>query len=311
MKRILITGASGFIGACLARELAEHGDEVHLFLRNTSNLWRLNGLQDRFEIHRVDITDAENVKAAVREIRPDIIYHLATYGAYARQKDEKSAMETNVWGTVNLLNACASVGFERFVNVSSSSEYGIKDKPMREDDVLEPNGIYGVTKATATLYCQYMAHNKGLPITMFRVFAAYGYYEEPSRLIPSLIVPCLKNESPKLSSPDSVRDFIFVEDVIEALKRSTEVPGACGEIMNLGTGKQHTVKEAAEIVRELTGCKKEPHWNAVEKTGEEPKKWVADMTKTERILKWKPKHSLESGLKKTAQWFSSNMGHYE
>lgn len=300
-KRVLITGASGFIGACLARDLAGHGDEVHLFLRSESKMWRLQGMERRFRIHNVDITDADAVKSAVSRIEPETVYHLATYGAYPHQKDIKLSVETNVLGTMNLVNACS--GVKSFINVSSSSEYGIKTKPMKESDVLEPNSIYGITKAASTLYCLRKAQEEGMPITIFRIFAAYGYYEDQARLIPSVIVPFLRNQSPKLSSPNSVRDFIFVEDIIDAFKKAAQTPAARGEILNLGTGKQRTVRDVAEIARKLTGSRKEVIWGAVQKKRQEPKKWVADMSKTARILKWKPKHTLEQGMEKTVSWF--------
>jgi len=308
-KRILVTGASGFIGACLARDLAEHGDEVHLFLRPEAKMWRLQGMKSRFKIHNVDITDADAVKSAVSRIEPETVFHLAAYGAYPHQKDIRLSVETNVLGTMNLVNACD--GVKSFVNASSSSEYGIKSKPMKESDALEPNSVYGITKAEATLYCLHKAHENGVPITTFRIFAAYGYYEDRARLIPSVIVPFLGNHSPRLSSPTSVRDFIFVQDIIDAFKKAARTPAARGEVLNLGTGKQRTVRDVAELAKKLTCSRKEVIWGAVQKKRQEPKKWVADMSKTARILKWKPKHTLEQGLGKTVKWFRSNMRHYE
>ena len=310
VKKTLITGASGFIGACLARRLVKKRSEVHVFLRQKSKSWRLDGVLDRLFIHNVDLTDRESVKKAVREIEPGTIYHLAAYGGYRKQIDVKRIVETNLTGTINIIDACAAVGVDIFVNAGTSSEYGVKRKPMQETDSLEPNSVYGVTKAAATLYCTHMARDNGFPAVTFRIFAAYGPYEEPGRLIPSVVNAFLRDESPRLSSPDSVRDFIFVEDILDAFEKATKEKKACGKVLNLGTGVQHTIGEVVEIVRELANCKKDAVWGAVEKGRFEPKSWVADMSKTQRILKWKPKYDLKKGLTKTVGWFRENMVYY-
>jgi len=308
--RFLVTGSSGFIGAAMAHRLAKRGEDVHVFLRDASRAWRLEGMLPKLSAYAVDLKDRDAVFRAVSDIKPDVIFHFAAYGAYWHQKDAKATIETNLLGTVNLLEACRSAGFRCFVNAGSSSEYGIKEKPMAETDLPEPNSIYGVTKSAATLYCRHMARDFGLPVVMLRIFAAYGYFEEPGRLIPSLVVPSLKNESPRLSTPTSVRDFIFVEDVLDAFERAAETDAARGEILNIGTGVQHSVGEAADLVRKLTGCRKEVVWGAEEKKQPEPKVWAADMSKTQRILRWKPGHDFESGLEKTVDWFRANLANY-
>jgi nucleoside-diphosphate-sugar epimerase len=307
-KTILITGASGFVGACLARRLAGRCT-VHLFLREGSARWRLEDMADKFRIRNVDLSNRNAVEKAVNEIRPHVIYHLAAYGGYSHQTDAKMMVETNVSGTVNLLDACAGSDFERFVNVGTSSEYGVKERAMKETDLLEPNGLYGITKAAAAHYCMHMARSS-LPVTSFRIFAAYGYFESPGRLIPSLILSALRDERPRLSSPSSVRDFIFIEDIMEALELAAVKEKACGEILNLGTGRQHTVEEAARAALDIAGCGKEPEWGAVENRRKEPKVWHADMSKTKAVLGWEPKHDLASGLTKDIDWFRANMGRY-
>jgi nucleoside-diphosphate-sugar epimerase len=308
-KKILVTGASGFIGSCLARHLLEKGDEVHLFLREGSKQWRLQDVLPRFQVHKVDLANRESVFSAVSGIRPDVIYHLATYGAYAQQKDPQLSVSTNVLGTMNLADSCREFG-GAMVNVSTSSEYGIKNHPIREDDVLEPNSLYGVSKSAATLYCSHLSRDFGVPITTFRIFAAYGYYEEPMRLIPSLIVSYLKNAPPRLASPDSVRDFIFIEDIISAFEKAPDTPAAKGQILNLACGKQHTISELATVVKKLTGSSLDPVWGSTQKKQSEPPMWVADMSKTRKALGWEPSNSLDAGLEKSVAWYRKNLSLY-
>lgn len=100
----------------------------------------------------------------------------------------EALIETNIVGTINLINACKEVGFDYFINTGSNSEYGEKDHSMKESDLLEPNNEYGITKAAATMYCSYMGKKEQLPIYTFRLFAVYGYFEDTTRLIPSVMV---------------------------------------------------------------------------------------------------------------------------
>ena len=162
--KVLVTGATGFVGACLARRMVEQGYEVHVFSREKSNRWRIADLADRLVDHFVDLTDADCVQTAIERIRPDGIFHLATYGGFADQQDTTAIVGANFLGTVNLLRACERVGFQFFINTGSSSEYGIKQEPMRETTIAEPIGDYGVSKLAATVFCQSEAVQKNLPI---------------------------------------------------------------------------------------------------------------------------------------------------
>lgn len=307
---ILISGATGFVASYIARTFALSGKSVHLLVRDSSNLWRLNDIIDKFVLHTVDLTNRNQVQEVVRKIRPTKIFHLATYGAYPQQKDTSLMINTNIHGTMNLVDACAEVGFDSFINVSSSSEYGVKNKHMSETDVLNPNNLYGMTKAFATQYCQNLARTKSLPIMTFRIFAAYGYFEEPKRLIPSVILAYLNKKAPKLSSPTSVRDFIFIEDIFDALRVASEKP-LIGEVFNLGTGTQYSIADVASIVSDITEVGLNPEWGSVGIKQHEPQTWVADMSKTRSLLNWAPKNSLKEGLRKTIEWFRKNKDTYE
>lgn len=308
-KKILITGASGFIGACLARKLAKN-NSVYLFLRDTSDLWRLKDMLKEFNIYNVDLTNREQTFECLKEIKPHYVYHLATYGAYSHQKDPKRMVDTNLFGTINLSDASMETNVSRFINISSSSEYGIKDSPMIEKDFAAPNNLYGITKNAATNYLTHLFREKNFSTTTFRIFAAYGYFDDKARLMPSVILSLLLNKSLHLSSPHSVRDFIFVEDIIEAFELASKSELAIGQILNLGNGKQHTIKDVVDLAKSLIDSSIQPQWGSLEKKQIEPKSWVADMNKTEKTLNWKPSFDLKKGLKKDIEWFSSNLDLY-
>ena len=306
MKKVLVTGGAGFIGANAARAFLARGNEVHVAERAGCDLWRLEDIKEKISIHAVNIANYEEVAAFIASLKPDIILHFAAYGAFqGTQQDIEQTINTNLLGTINLVRACAKVGFEAFIHTGSSSEYGIKDKPMKESDHLEAHNLYGMTKAAATLYCQAAARKQGLPIVVMRPFAVYGPFEEQTRLIPTLLMSCLRGESPKLSSPESVRDFIFIEDLVGAYQAAIEhIQEAKGEIFNVGTGVEHTVQEVVDAVKKITGSDVEPEYGQVQSNQEEPKHWVADITKAKELLGWEPRYTLEKGLEKTVAWFA-------
>jgi nucleoside-diphosphate-sugar epimerase len=184
---------------------------------------------------------------------------------------------------------------------------------MKENDFPKPIIAYGVSKFAATLYASYYAKKNNKPIITLRPFSPYGYFEEKQRLIPSVSISCIKNEDIVIGNPDSVRDFIFVEDVIDLYKKVIDNPELIkpGEVYNLGTGKQHSV---ADVVKTCIKIRKS-NSRIISKEGfkrvYDSTIWVADMSKTRKTFDWRPKHSLKEGLEKTMCWFEKNLHVYK
>jgi nucleoside-diphosphate-sugar epimerase len=315
-ERVLITGGSGFIGAGLAHDLVAEGHDVHLLLRPGSKTWRLADLAGRYTPHAADLRDAAAVRRAVAACRPDVVYHLATHGAYPAQRDRPSVLATNLLGTANLLDALDGRDYRALVHAGSSSEYGHKDGPMREDDRPEPRTDYAVAKAAATLLCQAEAY-KGRPVTTVRVFSAYGPWEEPTRLVPYVIGCCLSGETPRVTAGGQPRDFIYVGDVIELLKAAARQPRAAGRVLHAGTGWQHTVRDMIEAIVAACGGRVRPDYGAEPPRPGEPRRWVASIEHTTALTGWRPRHDLAAGVERTRQWFrifgarSVSEGHQE
>jgi nucleoside-diphosphate-sugar epimerase len=304
-ERVLITGGSGFIGACLARNLLAEGHEVHLLLRPEAKTWRLVGLDTQFTTQCADLCDLAAVRRAVEACRPEVVYHLAAHGAYPFQCDRAGILATNLLGTANLLDALGGHDYRALVNAGSSSEYGHKDGPMREDDRLEPRTDYAVAKAAATLLCQAEAH-KGRPVTTVRVFSAYGPWEEPSRLVPYVMGCCARGEVPRVTAGQQPRDFIYVEDVVELFKVAARQPAARGQLLHAGSGKQHTVRDMIETILAVcggTGGRAE--YGAAARRPDEPTAWVADIARTTELTGWRPRHDLRAGIQRMWHWFTS------
>ncbi len=307
MKRVVITGASGFVGANLARRLVEDGHDVHLVLRPGHKPWRIESILADVHSHIVDLTNSDLLTREIGAIRPDWIFHLAAYGAYSSQTDVAAMIETNITGTINLVHACMSAGFEVFINTGSSSEYGFKDHAPAEDELLEPNSQYAATKAAATLFCQFTAQAETVRIPTLRLYSVYGPYEEPARLIPNLISYGLRGELPPLVSPNTARDYVYIDDVVDAYllaaNRATNEPCA---IYNIGTGVQTSMRCAVETARRLLAIPAEPSWGSMPGRQWDTDVWVANNAKTKRELGWKPRTSFEDGLRKTLEWFQQH-----
>ena len=158
MSKILITGATGFINANLSRKMLKEGHSAYVLLRKQSNLQRIQDVLPDLNVLEADLLDFETLREGIHKIGPDYIFHSATYGSYPDdQQDEDLIVQTNVVGTYNLLKAANEISYKCFIYTGSSSEYGFKDKPMAETDLLEPESLYGVSKASATLLCQMFA----------------------------------------------------------------------------------------------------------------------------------------------------------
>ena len=312
-KTILITWWNGFVWANLVRKLVDMWcTKVFLILRKSSNLRRISDIIDKVNVKYWTLTDQDSVEQIVNEVRPDVIYHLAAAWAYIWRdwKWVNDLFNTNIFWTVNLLNVCKEIWFEYFVNTWSSSEYWIKDYKIKEDELLEPSNEYWISKASATLYCSYIWKKFQLPVYTFRIFSAFWPYEDKSRLIPSLMLKYVNNESPNLSNPNSVRDYIFVEDIVNYYLNVDQINGKFWEIFNLANWKQHTIWEMVGMVKRIANSNKEPNYWTTSIKQDEPKIWEADMSKTKANFNvWLI--SVESGLKTTFDWFVSNKHLYD
>jgi UDP-glucose 4-epimerase len=303
MKRVLLTGATGFVGANLARRLLHDGHDVHLIVRPSSNLWRVSEIQQHVTLHAVSLEDSASVEQTVRDCRPEWIFHLAAHGAYSWQKNIRQMIDTNIVGTVNLVESCLKADFESFIQAGSSSEYGFKDHAPGEDDCLEPNSHYAVTKATATHYGRHMARSLNVRISTLRLYSVFGPYEDPGRLIPTLIMSGLEGRLPPLVDPTIARDYVHSDDVSEAFLLAA---GSCvrepDAIYNVGSGLQTSLQEVVDIAREVLQIEELPQWGSMPNRSWDSSCWVADNRKIKQELGWQPRLSFQQGFQSLIDW---------
>jgi len=305
-ERYFITGGTGFVGANIVRTLVQNKKHVALLVRDRKLNWRLSDIRSKLTIYESDIEKTDFAAIFAKE-KPTIIFHLAAYGAMPKEDNLDTMVETNVIALVRLLQTvqnCRSVRL--FVNTGSSSEYGVKEQKMRETDAPCPVNDYGVSKAAATLYCQKFSVHSTCSVVTLRLFSPYGYFEQSTRFIPSVISCGLDNKPMSASSKTFVRDFIFIEDVVQAYMKTVLMNSKKlnGQIINIGSGKQYTLGSVVHTVESLFSMPLNISWNSSIKQQRqvEPSMWEADISKAEKLLRWSPKYSLAEGLKKTIEW---------
>ncbi len=307
-KNVFVTGAAGFIGANLVRKLIKFNNRVHIFIKKSTDLWRLKDILNKIHIHYSSLEEPKQLIEVFQQYHPQIIYHLAAYGTYPNQSEVSEMIKTNILGTANLISSLNSFNYECFINTGSSSEYGLKNKPMQENDLLEPVSFYGITKVSSTYLCCVFAKTYQKPIITLRPFSVYGPYEKPTRLIPTLISRISQNKLINLTIKNITRDFIYIDDLIDCYLQIPSVinPKIYGEVFNIGTGQQYSNEAVAYLISRLIKKQVRIKFGAYPTRAFDTHFWVADITKIKKILQWKPKYKLQDGLKKTILWFKNH-----
>jgi nucleoside-diphosphate-sugar epimerase len=306
---ILITGAAGFLAANLVHHLVQEKAQVHALVRPESHLWRLQSIQPQLQLHRVSLSNRQKLIETVRQVAPKVVFHLAAGGVHHRD-DQQTVLRTNVFGTLNLLEALESLPFECMVATGGSSEYGPKSAPMKENDLLEPASFYGVTKAAETLLCQQYARARQRPLVILRPFSIYGPWEGASRLIPTAIRACLLGIELPLTAGTYNHDFVYVADVVQACLLAARAPHLGGEIINIAAGEQWSNQQVIAEIERITGRTIRVRAGAFPARQSDTSYWVADIDKAKRLLGWEPATRLPQGLEKTIAWFRANLHAY-
>ena len=308
--RVLVTGADGFIGSHLTHRLVAEGADVHVLTSEVSSVFprRLIDLRGSVVIHEGNLMDRSAMDAVAREARPAYVFHLAAYthvGKSWHRVDE--CIQANIQGTVNLLQALADIGYERFVNTGTSEIYGDIEVPFREDAVVNPISPYSVSKYAAERFCRLFQRAYGWPIVMLRPFNAYGPAQSPDRVIPEIIVRALRKEDLAMTQARQTREFNYVEDLADGFLLAATTPGVEGDLFNIGGGEEISMRDVATMILDVMGNPIEPRFGALPERPTEIMRMYCDSTKARQRLGWAPKHSLREGLEKTIDWYRSEL----
>lgn len=306
--KVLVTGGSGFIGAELLPKLVELGHEVYSLERYVTGRYVL-GAQTTTVFG--DLRDSFSICKLVREIQPEAVIHLASISPVAYSYDHpQEVFEVNTLGTINLAEACLREvpDFKSFLYAGTSEEFGNQDKfPITEDAELRPNSPYAVSKVAADKYLQYMHAAYGFPVTILRPFNTYGRKNNTHFVVERIITQMLQGKTVRLGNPTPRRDFIYVDDHVDAYLACLNNPKAKGEVFNFCTGRDISIRELAELISNLTGFKGKIQWNAIPARPLDIKKLLGSYEKAKKVLGWRPKYTLEEGLEKTIEFWKRKL----
>lgn len=297
-RRILVTGASGFIGSALCERLVELGAEVHGVSRTSS-------VPDRAPIRAwaADLCDFDAVRQVFAQARPQIVFHLAGYVYGARGIEHiRPALRGNLIATVNVLESAHAGSCERVI-VTGSQDEPDADEPQAARFV--PSSPYAAAKFAANAYARTFHALYGLPVSIARILMAYGPGQKDlNKLIPYVILALARGETPRLSSASRPLDWIYSADVVTGLLLMATQENLAGRTIDLGTGTTHTARQAVEKIVKLMGSPIVPAFGALDDRALEQRR-AADVAATRALLGWAPATSFESGLQKTIDWYTA------
>ena len=303
---VLVTGAAGFIGSNIVRAAAGRGARVHAMVRPGSSLGRIEDLLPSVQAHSADLTDPASLRSLWKTARPDVVFHCAMKAGHPASPEAREIMLRNgVLGTLHLLETAASMGARRIVHLASSLEYAPSPSSLREDHQVDPVSFRGAVKAAELIVCRQIARERRLPLVVLRLFSVYGPWESPRRFIPSAIRAALEGTELPLTPPGVRRDFVYVEDVVEACFLAVAAETPPGEVFNVGSGKVHANEEVIASLEHVTGrtIRARPGEHPV--GASDAARGPADCAKAQEAFGWAPSTPLEAGLEASVEWWRS------
>ncbi len=346
-ERVLVTGGAGFIGSHLVRRLLTENYSVSILVKDSTDLWRLENLEcldynahcicskktceseasliskqknsehyskccsdikNKINLVKADLKNIEELKKVMKELQPDGVFHLAASNiASGVTAPDQEVLLTNLLGTKNLIDSLKEIDYKFFVNTGSFMEYGPKNHAVKESEICEPTELYSISKLGATLYGQAVAKKENKPIATLRIFTPYGPMVQPGRLVYEVINRALRGDDIEVTNKEVSRDFIYVEDLMDLyLAVAGKVRENPGVVVNAGSGEPVSIETLVNLTLELISSKSNVKWGDKPILAYDSKLWQAD-TSLAKKLGWTPKHSLETGLKKTIDYYQSRM----
>jgi dTDP-glucose 4,6-dehydratase len=309
-KKVLVTGAGGFIGSHLTEALIETGAAVRAFVRyNSRNHWGyLEELprqkKSEIEVISADLRDFQAVSRAVKDM--EVVFHLgALIGIPYSLNYPFDVVATNITGTLNVLQASLEQNVSRIIHTSTSEVYGTAQyTPIDEKHPLQPQSPYAASKVAADKLAEsfYRAYN--LPVSILRPFNTFGPRQSLRAVIPTIATQLLEGEKLLLGNLEPRRDFTYVADTVNGFIQLAGKPKVEGEVFNLGTGRDISVREMIELISKALGVEARVEIDAARRRGNqlEVMQLLSDNSKAANILGWKPSLTLEEGIRRTVDW---------
>jgi NAD dependent epimerase/dehydratase len=318
-RRVLVTGAGGFIGSHLAETLAKAGAEVRAFVRYNSrgdHGWLELAEPDvsgEIEVFRGDLANPEAVSGALAG--REVAFHLgALIPIPYSYRHPREFVTANVVGTLNILEAARREEPARIVHTSTSEVYGTATTvPIDEEHPLHPQSPYAASKVGADQLALSFQRSFGTPVVVARPFNTYGPRQSARAVIPTIVTQALSRDVIELGSTSPTRDFLYVEDTVRGMLRCAVAEGVEGEVINLGTGAEISIGELAERLLRMVGrdVGLALDEDRVRPADSEVERLVAGTAKAKELLGWEPTVDLDEGLRRTIEWLTGSLGAYK
>jgi dTDP-glucose 4,6-dehydratase len=315
-KRVLVTGAGGFIGSHLAERLVELGARVRALVHyNALGTWGWldqSPMKGEMEVVAGDIRDRDSVREAMQNV--DIVFHLAALIAIPYSYHAPlSYVQTNVEGTLNVLQMARELSVERIVHTSTSEVYGTaRYAPIDEQHPLQGQSPYSASKIGADKMAEAFHLSFGVPVVTVRPFNTFGPRQSARAVIPTIITQVLAGDTVRLGNLHPTRDLSYVANTVDGFVSAASAPEVIGQTINLGSGQEISIGDLAQVIASLMGkaitVKSEAQ--RVRPDGSEVDRLLADTTAAQRLLGWQPKVSLEEGLRRTIGWIHKHREQY-
>ena len=318
-KRVVVTGAGGFIGSHLVGELISAGADVTAVVRYNSrnddgNLSELpDPIREQMRVIRIELTDPDAVRQAISGI--DTVFHLAAFvGIPYSYTNPQDVITNNILSTLNLLVASRDAGVRRFVQTSTSEVYGsARSIPISETHVLQPQSPYSASKISTDSIAMSFWHTYQLAVCIVRPFNTFGPRQSARAIIPSVICQALAGGDVRVGSTDTTRDFTYVSDTVRGFIMAAQSDSAIGEATNIGTGREISIDTAIRLIVAITGgsAKIVQDESRVRPATSEVSRLCADVQKAKRILGFASEIGFEAGLRATVDWIREHPGRFK
>ena len=315
-KKVLVTGAGGFIGSHLTERLVELGAHTKALIRyNALGTWGwldVSPAKDHVEVVAGDIRDQDSVAQAMSGA--EVVFHLAALiGIPYSYHAPVSYVRTNIEGTLNVLNTARNIGVECVVHTSTSEVYGTACYlPIDEKHSLQGQSPYAASKIGADKLAEAFFLSFGVPVVTLRPFNTFGPRQSARAIIPTIISQCLNGGAVRLGNMHPTRDFNYVADTVEGFLRAAATPAAIGRTIHIGSGREISMLDLANMIGALTNRSVviEKQEERVRPEGSEVTQLLADSALARELLGWESSVSLEDGLRLTIEWIRKHLNAY-
>lgn len=303
-RKALVTGAGGHLGSQLVCRLITCGAEVTVFLRSSTDRWRLQNISSEIKILQVDIKDFDIVALAKEIGAVDTFYHLAAAGVSPHDKDASAMMATNVMGTLNALKLAREIKVRRFIYCGSCFEYG-EGNNVNENTWPLPLSEYGASKVAGWVLANTFYRKYGLPVVSLRPFTLYGPWESKYRLISQVINNLDEDKNVELTSGHQKRNFVFILDAVEAFLNAGSITNVEGQTFNVASQDTVSIKDVVVLIMRLMDKQNKAQFGVLPMRSGEPEIISGNTDKAKMFLHWQAHTGLEEGLRQTIEWVAA------